>query len=401
MLAELIIALVLGCLTGVITGLLPGLHTNTIAVMVVGSLPIFMKYFPILPLGVFLVSMVITNSFTGFIPTIFIGAPEAETALGILPGHKLLLEGKGYHALKLTIIGGVGAFVIGLLMTPLLFLLLKKGYEFLVVFIVPLILGFSSLFILTEKGLKQKVWAMITFLLSGVLGVVVLNGVNVPNPLFPLLSGLFGISTLLLSLKNSEKIAEQIITPSIKFLSFRNIVCFIKASLSSALMSVLPALGAAQATIVAQGFVKKGSGEDYLIIVGGINSVSSLFVLTTAYLIERARTGVIAALMEFTRIDWHSYAVFMAASVAAVGFSVIITLYLGKFLANRIWKINYALLSWAIIAFIIVLTIIFCNWLGLFVLSISTALGMLAPKVGCRRIHAMGVLVLPVVLFFI
>jgi len=146
---------------------------------------------------------------------------------------------------------------------------------------------------------------------------------------------------------------------------------------------------------------KKKSGEEFLVIVGGINTVSSLFVLTTLFLIGRARTGVIAVMKQFLQLDFSGFAILLAASIAAVGISVILTLYLGRFFANRISKINYRKLSLAIIAFICILVGLFSGPLGLFVLSISTAIGILAPKVGIKRIHAMGCLVIPVVLYFI
>jgi putative membrane protein len=39
----------------------------------------------------------------------------------------------------------------------------------------------------------------------------------------------------------------------------------------------------------------------------------------------------------------------------------------------------------------------FTGPLGLFVLAVSTAIGMIAPLTGIRRSHGMGVLLLPVI----
>jgi len=391
----------LGCAAGVITGLIPGIHTNTVAIMALSGAALLTQIFPLLAVGVFLVTMVVVHSFVDFIPSIFLGAPEAETALSVLPGHKMLLEGKGYHALVLTVIGGVGAFIIGLAILPVFFLFLKPGYPYLSKIAAPIILFFSLMFILIEKGVKKKIWALLVFLFSGVLGLVVLNSINVRQPLFPLLTGLFGTSTLMISMMGTKRMAKQMLKVKEKLFTRSKLLDYLKASFSSVIVSILPAIGAAQATIIAQGFVRFKNHKDYLVIIGGINTVSSIFVLTTFYLIGKARTGVIASLQQIITLDWHAYLVLLAACFVAAGIGVALTLKIGKWFAANIWKIKYRKLSLGIIAFLLVLSAIFSGLTGLLVVSVATTIGLLAPLVGIRRIHCMGVLVLPVIFYFI
>jgi len=397
----LLLALLLGCAAGVITGLIPGIHTNTVAIMALSGAALLTQIFPLLAVGVFLVTMVVVHSFVDFIPSIFLGAPEAETALSVLPGHKMLLEGKGYHALVLTVIGGVGAFIIGLAILPVFFLFLKPGYPYLSKIAAPIILFFSLMFILIEKGVKKKIWALLVFLFSGVLGLVVLNSINVRQPLFPLLTGLFGTSTLMISMMGTKRMAKQMLKVKEKLFTRSKLLDYLKASFSSVIVSILPAIGAAQATIIAQGFVRFKNHKDYLVIIGGINTVSSIFVLTTFYLIGKARTGVIASLQQIITLDWHAYLVLLAACFVAAGIGVALTLKIGKWFAANIWKIKYRKLSLGIIAFLLVLSAIFSGLTGLLVVSVATTIGLLAPLVGIRRIHCMGVLVLPVIFYFI
>ncbi|MBI2041106.1 MAG: tripartite tricarboxylate transporter permease [DPANN group archaeon] len=399
---DLLAAFFLGVAAGTITGLTPGVHTNTVAVLAVGALASLTKYFSLIDVGIFLSVMVIVHSFLDFIPSIFLGAPESDTALGVLPGHKMLLRGEGYEALKLTVAGGIGAAVLGLLLLPVFFVFVERGYNTLEKFVVPIIISFSIIFVLLEKSSKKKLWAFLIFMMSGALGIIVLNNLNIKDSLFPMLSGLFGISTLLISSFSTAKIVEQKFSGEIKLLSIKNILSYFKAALSSALMSLLPALGSAQAAVISQAFARKDNeGKEFLIIVGGINTVSAIFVLTTLYLIGRARTGVIAAMKQFLVLDFNSYIILLAASFAAIGISVILTLKLGRLFANKIQKINYRKLSITILLFISVLVAVFSGWLGLLVLSVSTAIGLLSPLAGCKRIHAMGCLVIPIVLYFI
>ena len=397
----LIIAFVFGILAGIITGLVPGIHTNTVAALVLASLAVLTNYFSSLALGVFLISMVIVHSFVDFIPSIFLGAPDAETALGVLPGHKMLIEGHGYRALKLTVIGGLGAFTIGLFLLPLFSFFVENGYFILEKLIAPIVISVSAYFIFTEKGRTKIIWSFLVAVLAGVLGIITLNDLSIKEPLFPLLSGLFGISTLIISMKDNTKIPHQFIDENVYFLEFGNFKNYIKSVLSSSIMSILPALGSAQATILAQSFMKEKAHEDFLVIVGGINTASALFVLSTLWLIGRARTGVIAALDQFLVLDINSYLILIAVSISAAVIGAFLTLTLGKFLVNKIAKVNYTKFSIIIILFLIILTAIVSGAMGLLVLSIATSIGLIAPLVGIKRVHAMSVIAFPVVLYFI
>jgi len=288
--------------------------------------------------------------------------------------------------------------LIGLLALPLFFLFVKYGYSYLEYFVVPIIISLTVFFILSEAGMKKIIWALVVFLLSGILGLLALNNLPLKEPLFPLLAGLFGISALLLSTQSTNVIPEQ------KFDSnfyIGNVFMHIKGVVCSALMNVLPALGSAQATILAQAFSKKQSGEEFLVITGGISTVSVLFILTTLFLINKARSGVIAIMKQFLVIGNYEFLVLIAASFASVGFSVFLVMILGRYFANKIGKIKYRALSVGIIIFIIALVGVFSGWLGWLVLSVSTAIGLIAPKVGVKRIHAMGCLVIPVVAYFL
>jgi len=396
---DIVLCFILGCLFGIITGLTPGIHTNTVAAMVLSFLPILTKWFSPLALAVLLTSMVVVHSFVDFIPTIFLGAPdEGETSLSVLPGHAMLLQGRGYDALKLTVVGGVGATLFALVLLPFFCAAIFYGYDKVSQFIPFIILLLSLFFILKEKDLKSKIWAVLIFLFSGVLGVLTLNILPVKDPLFPLLTGLFGIPTLIISLFSKNKIVEQKINDQIAFKG--NWANSLKASLSAASMSVLPAMGAAQATILAQYLSRKSSKEAFLTMVGGINSSSAIFVLTTLWLIGRARTGVLAVLKQFLELSFREYVLLLLASLVAVGFAVLITLVLGKVFSRRLSKIKYRKLVFFILLFLFILVLILSGPLGLLICSIGAAIGLIAPLVGTARIHAMACIAIPVIFYF-
>lgn len=394
----IILALLLGTMSGIITGLVPGIHVNLISLLLLSAFPYLSNFFTEINLAVFLISMVIVHSFLDFIPSVFLGAPEGDTVLSVLPGHRFLLKGRGYDALKLTVVGGIGAAIFSIILIPIMFVALERIYEIFSQSIVVLLILFSCLFILKERN---KSWALILFLLSGVLGIIVLNGINVKQPLFPLLSGLFGIPVLIISTFNLNKIVKQKISKNIVLLNKGRISSYLKASLSSILVSILPGVGSAQAAIIASGFSKFENDEDFLVTIGGINTSGAIFTLTVFYLLGKVRTGVISALNQFLNINIQTYFVLLLAALISVGFGVVLSLKLGKIFAEKISEINYKKISIMIMIIIFLIVLIITGPLGVLVLLVASSVGLLAPSLNVRRIHLMGCLVLPILLYYL
>ena len=91
---EVLFYVLAGVLAGTVTGIIPGIHVNLIAAFVLGGSFVFGGD-PLL-LGAFLVALGVTHSFVDFLPSIYLGAPDPETALAVLPGHRYFLKGKGH-----------------------------------------------------------------------------------------------------------------------------------------------------------------------------------------------------------------------------------------------------------------------------------------------------------------
>ncbi len=394
---ELILAVLAGSLVGTITGLIPGLHTNTIAILVVSSVGFVLEKFEFLTIGAFLISMVVVHSFVDYIPSIFLGAPESSTVLSVLPGHRMLAEGLGLKALKYTLSGGVSAFLLTLMLLPLLIKIIKLLEPHLAFLAAPVLVTLAAYFIILEVENKKIVWAAIIYFLAGSLGVIVLGALPVRQPLFPMLSGLFGISVLILSLKSEIKIPKQKFDYETKIFSFSNIKDGFKAVLAGSLMGLLPTLGPSQAAILAQGFSGFKRPERFLVILGGINTVDTLFTLTTLYIIGKARSGVLVVVQQMSNIGFQEYMVLVAVAFSAVWLAVYITIKVGKSFAKNIDTIPYSTISFAIILLVTSMVLAFSGFLGLVVMTIATSIGILSQLSGVKKIHAMGVLSLPVI----
>ena len=402
MFLEILIAVLLGIFAGIFTGITPGVHINLVSLLVVSSAAYLSNIFSFTSLGVFIISMAITHTFLDTLPAIFLGAPESETAMSVLPGHRLLLKGMGYEAVKLTIIGSLMSLLAALFLFPLFILLVPYIYDKIQVYIGYSLIIIMIYMILIEKGIDKKFWSFFIFMVSGILGLLVFTIPNLGQPLFPLLSGLFGISMLIVSLMQKSEIPKQNITDQIKVSNKESIKAVGAATLTGSFVSFFPGLGPAQAAVIGSQIV--GSLENYafLILVGGINTVNMAVSLVSMYTINKARNGAVLAIMQLLpSIDTKTLLLFIAASLFAGGIATFLTLYLARFFVKLMEKVNYQKLCISVIIFITILVFYFSSWTSLLILLVSTAIGIIPNLLNIKRSHSMGCLILPVILFFI
>lgn len=402
MFAAIIAALLIGILFGTFTGLTPGIHVNLISIILLSMTTYLLGITTPLVLAVFIISMSITHTFLDSIPSIFLGAPDADTALAVLPGHKLLLEGKGYEAVKLTVIGSLLCLIATIIIIPFLIPIAPFLYATVKPVMGWILLAVVLFMILKEKTLKKKFWAFAVFSISGILGLLVLNMNSLEQPLFPLLSGLFGLSILITSLNTKTTLPEQIISETIEVPKKKITKAVSAGTFAGTLTGLFPGLGAAQAAIIGTQLTGNIGSNAFMILVGGVNTVNFLFSLVTLYTLQKARNGAVIAVMEIVKsINMNELLIFIAVALIVGGIASILALKITKIFAKIINKINYQKLILAVIALIVILVFIFSKPLGLLVLLISTAAGIIPSAVGVGKNHAMGCLLLPVMLFFL
>ena len=163
LLLELFIVSFLGIFIGIITGLAPGIHINLISVLLFSFSPFLLGYTGALHLAIFIVSIAVTHTFLDALPSIFLGAPEEATALAVLPGHRMLLEGHGYEAVFLIVLGSLVALLLAVTVVPLVSVLIPIIYETTKLFIPYLLILVSVFLIWREK--TSRFWAFFIFLL--------------------------------------------------------------------------------------------------------------------------------------------------------------------------------------------------------------------------------------------
>lgn len=396
---QIIIAVLLGVCFGIFTGLIPGIHINLVALIVLSLSAVLLDYVSITSIVAFIIAMAVTHTFLDFIPSIFLGAPDSDTALSILPGHRLLLEGKAFDAVKLTVIGSLLGLIASIILVPALIPTVAFIYPYLKEYIGYILIAIMAFMILRDK---KRLWALIMFLMSGILGIIVLSMPNLGNPLFSMLSGLFGVSMLVVSLADKVNIPPQTIKETLK-IEKRTIVSSVSAgAFAGMLTSFFPGLGPAQGAIIASQLVRKMTDFGFMIIVGGINTVNMVLSLVTLYTIEKARNGAVLVIAQIAEvIDFNLLVILLSAALIAGGIATFLALNITKIFSRLIQKVNYQILVLSIIFLITALTIYFSGILGLLVLFVSTCIGIIPAKVGVGRNHQMGCLILPVILYFV
>jgi putative membrane protein len=398
MIIEILIALLLGIIAGTITGLSPGIHINLVALMLLIASPFLLQYAAPVVLAVFIVSMSISHCFLDFITGIFLGAPDDTTALSVLPGHKLLLNGRGYEAVKLTTLGCFLGVLLLIIVVPLSVVFLPMVYDYIKIAI-PFILIIASLFLILKED--KKFLAFLIFMLSGCLGIAVLNLEVIKQPLFPLLTGLFGTSMLLSSINQKTVIPKQTFA-SDKINAKETGKTVFAGVLSSFLCSFMPGLGASQAAVLGNEISRSKSEKNFLVLLGIISVLVTALNFAAIYIINKPRSGT-AIIVEklISDVTLTHLAIFCAAMIIAGSISVFLALFFAKVFAKNIHRINYSALSAIILLFLVLLCINISGLISLIVLVTATGLGLFAISTGVKKMHLMGCLILPVIMYFI
>lgn len=399
MLAEILILLA-GVVAGTITGILPGIHINLVAAFLTSSLPLFLGYFSPLELAIFIVAMSITHTFVDFIPSVFLGAPDEETSLSILPGHQFLLKGKARQAVIYTAYGGLLALAIIIIFTPIFIFVLPPIFNYLK-YVMFFVLLLASVYLLYKN--ENKTLAFFIFMLSGFLGLASFN-LNLQNSLLPLLSGLFGSSSLITSIIKKSKLKKQ---EKIKLnqvrLSKKEIKNITWATIfASPLCSFLPSLGSSQAAIISSDLLEKTNQKEFLTLLGSINTIIMGLSFVTLFAINKSRTGSAVAVSQILgNFTYSALFAILAAIVVSGILAFLITVSLSKVFSGIINKINYRVLSIIILSFLSIVVIIFSGGLGFLIYITASFTGLLAIELGVRRTNLMGSLMLPTILLYL
>lgn len=410
---ELVIACLLGVGIGTITGMTPGIHVNTAGAILFAVSTILLSFVSPEFLCVLMVSMSIAHALLEFVPSMLLGVPEEGTALTVLPGHKMVLEGRSKEAIRIVSIGGFGAIIVTILLLPIFAIVLPPTYEFLkpVTWILLLIASIYLIYKITST-LKGFLWSLLLFILSGILGWIIFQApLSSGISLMCVFSGLFGISTIIFSLNDNSTIPHQNKFYDLN-LDNTKIKSIITGGTTGAILGFLPGFGPAQGSVIAQSASGQSNNDDenttnFLLVISGLNTSDCLFSLIAIYLIGNPRSGI-AVYMSYliSEFNLSHLIAFIFASLISVSLSLALCLKLGDSFSKLMSGIDYRKLSITVIVLQVILLYIFglyyqapLPYLTLMLIT-STAMGLLPHYLDVGKSHLMGVLIIPAIIIY-
>jgi len=395
---EILLGTLIGVILGTMSGIIPGIHANTLAGVLLSLQAAFLSFFGPLVLAGALFAALITHTFVDSIPSTFLGIPDAETSLAVLPAHALCLEGNGEEAVRIAALGSAGAIIIAVPLSIICFFLLPALQPYFDWWIGILLIATMGYMIVTSEC---PGWAFALFCASGILGVFSLHYAFLSwhtlagssAILMPLLTGLFGIAVLLTAAQGT--MPEQ---------HFRGIRMedrtIIKYSAVGTVAGVavgwLPGLSTASANGVLASLIGyEKNRRTYILATSAANTSNAFIGLAALFALSRMRNGVMVALSELPLPTMSDLTIIgVLAACAAYGITVMLSRS-----ASRFNGIDGRLLNHAVIAFIVVLCILLTGPFGVGILILATALGLVPYLVNVPRVYCMGSIMVPVIVY--
>ncbi len=418
----------LGFGTGALTGLAPGLHVNNVAAVLLATRASWVAILlgpwagedPAtlgLLLSCYLVATAVSHGIFDFVPSVFLGAPTEETALSILPGHRMLLAGDGPRAVALAARGALlGVALSAAALVPLRILLgspvgLATAFRPWTPYFLA---GMLAALIATEirfprRRARRAMCAVWVQFLAGLLGLAVLrgpSGLDSNAALFPLFSGLFGMPNLVVGLWTRPGEVPEQRTEPLASLTRAEAGQALRGSFAGAAVSWLPGLsGGAAATLAALGTSRKLPPSGFMVILGAVSTSTAILSVSVLFMIGRARSGVAAAVRDLlggpgtwpspfalpSAVVWIVLASCLTAAVAAPAASR-----LAAILAPGLSRVDPRVLSAATLVALGVLILVATGPVGVGVAGLACLVGSVPVRTGVRRIQLMAALLVPV-----
>ena len=384
-----------GGLLGVLSGLVPGLHANNFALLLAAIAPTI----PIDPifLGAAMVTAGVVHSFVDIVPALTVGVPDAAMAIAALPGHRLVLAGRGREALRISAAGSLCAVIFALVLAIPITWLMIRSYPMIRAHLWIVLASIVCILLVTERSVQAAVVALFSFGLSAALGLTTLDvdpsaPLGAGSMLMPLLTGLFG-APVLIDAVNGEGVppqhGSQILMDRSDFFQTAT-----AGSLAGAIVGYLPGVSAAIASVLALPAVSTDDiDRGFIVVTSGASTANTIFALFALYALGTPRTGVMVA-VDHTDVPLNLFLLLPAAVFGAcIGFLTVSIV--GDRFLEAVGSIDPWLVSVSILGLLVLLSGGFAGIFGIGVFVVSTLVGLIPPRFNVKRVHLMGVLIGP------
>jgi len=386
-----------GVALGTVSGLTPGLHANTFALLL-AALASTVPGPPRL-LGAAMLAAGVVHTFLDVVPALALGVPDPAMAPSALPGHRLVLQGRGREALRLSALGSGLAIALAVPLAVPITELMRWAYPTIESHLTVVLTAVVVLLITTEPTARSRLGATLAVAGSGALGILALDYptgglVDAGGMLMPLFTGLFGAPILLEALRGEgvPPQADAAVTES------RRVVggVALLGTLSGAVVGFLPGISSAIAATGALVASPRPGPRAFVVATSGVNTSNAVFALFALVALGSPRTGVLVA-MQDAGVPLDLPLLLASVAVAAAAGFVLVVVVGDRYLA-WVGRRDNAAVSVAVLAFLVVLVALFTGLAGLAAFLGSTVAGLVPARFGARRATLMGVLLVPLAL---
>lgn len=387
-----------GIALGTASGLTPGLHANTFALMLAAAAPSLPG-----PAGHVAVAMLaagVVHTFLDVVPAVALGVPDAAMAATALPAHRLVIDGRGREALRLSALGSGLAILLAIPLAIPVTAGMVRFYPLLRPRIPLVLTALVVLMVATEPSRRGRVAAGGLFLASAALGLATLDRtpdglIGAGGLLAPLFAGLFGAPVLADALGGGGVPAQA---DGRIALGRRRIASVAGAgAVAGAIVGYLPGVSSAiAAAVVLMALPAAAGARGFIVATSGVNTANAVFALFALVALGTPRTGVLVAIDQAGAPLNLPLLLAGVAVAAAVGFCLVPVV--GDRYLRWAGRIDYTRLSVGLLVGLAVLAFVFAGVVGLVAFIVAAGIRLLPPRVGTRRVHLMGVLIGPLVL---
>jgi len=418
----MLLTAVAGALLASVLSLVPALHIYNVAGFVVLATATLDKSVPPELLAFFFLGMITSYAMLNTIPSIFLSAPDDSTVFVVLPGQKYLLQRRGHEAVVLTGIGGLGGIAVLALLTPVasslfpaLRAILQPHLHWILWTVIAYILisewpkgsdrapaGFRRWW----DGWKSLTAGIITFLLSGLLGFILLYRSLVPvtvayQNLLPAFAGLFAVPWILQNILSRVEVPEQHIARTVDSTPWLLLRGTLAGALGGLFAAFFPVVTGGIGGLIA-GHATAQRDDRLFIISQGASKVlyyvgSLLFFFVPGLHLTRGGMAWMLSSLWSCHTP-QTYYLAVAAVVLTGILSFFLLLLMTRLAIKLVGKVNYRWISLGTLVVLLAVVVGLTGWGGLLICAVATGIGLIPVLWGSRRVNCMGVLLLPIAL---
>ena len=421
---QVLLFVIAGTILSTFLSLLPALHIYNVVgiILIVMTAPAVHAVVPPVFIPVFMMSMVVGWAILNTIPAMFLGAPDESAIFVVLPGQKYMVQGRGYEGSVLTGVGALAGVLAMLLASPLFFKALPKLRQLTqphMFWLIGLIITYMFMsewpkgsgrgktgWVRFIDGWKNLSAGILTFVISGILGFIIMNKPLLRTEysfqnIMPVFVGLYAIPWVIGNIFSKTDIPKQYISKSVgmdhRLWARGGLAGFMGGMIAAFMPVVTGGIGG----FIAGHATAQRDDRLFIISQGASKSVYYIGSFLLAFIpgLGLTRGGMAWMTRGFYQPHtFEDYWMIMGTILLSAGLAFLLLLVYSRFIIWVVSRVNYRSLS--VVTFFMMVAVVFglFSWMGLALMVVGTAIGLIPVYFHSRRMNCMGVLLLPITL---